>query len=109
MTARGARIAIVSVCVGLAVAGTLTLVGTLIVSLAYVGNVGADRVVDFTAVGDPVNTAARMQALAAAGEVLLADDLYPEVSDRFPGAPHRTLAIRGRETPVGAYVVRVAA
>jgi adenylate cyclase len=74
--------------------------------IAYVGNVGADRVVDFTAVGDPVNTAARLQALAAAGEVLLAGDLYPEVSDRFPDAPHRTLAIRGRESPVDVYVVR---
>jgi adenylate cyclase len=76
---------------------------------AYVGNVGAYRLVDFTAVGDPVNTAARMQAAAAAGEVLLADELYAEVSERFPGAPHRTLAIRGREGSVGVYVVRVPA
>ena len=76
---------------------------------AFVGNVGADRVVDFTAIGDPVNTAARMQAQAAAGEVVLIDDLYPEVSAQFPDAPQRSLAIRGREAPIGVHVVRVPA
>jgi adenylate cyclase len=76
---------------------------------AYVGNVGADRVVDFTAVGDPVNTAARVQAQAAAGEVLLTADLYAEVSKEFPAAEHRTLAIRGREAQVEVYSVRILA
>jgi adenylate cyclase len=75
----------------------------------YVGNVGADRVVDFTAIGDPVNTAARIQELASAGEVLLTEDLYPPVSEQFPNAGHRTLAIRGRADPVGVYAVRVPA
>lgn len=76
---------------------------------AYVGNVGADRVVDFTAIGDPVNTAARLQAKAAAGEVLLTEDLYAVVAERFPGAPRRNVAIRGREGRVGVHVVRVPA
>jgi adenylate cyclase len=76
---------------------------------AYVGNVGADRVLDFTAIGDAVNIASRMQAQAAAGEVLITDDVYREVSDMFPGAPHRVLSIRGREGRVGVNVVRVSA
>jgi adenylate cyclase len=76
---------------------------------AYVGNVGADRVLDFTAIGDPVNIASRMQAQAAAGEVLISDDLYAEVSDLYPSAPHLALTIRGREGHVGVNVVRVPA
>ena len=42
--------------------------------VAYVGNVGGD-VLDFTALGDPVNVAARMQQSAAAGELLVAGEV----------------------------------
>jgi adenylate cyclase len=80
---------------------------SVVAGVAYVGNVGADRVVDFTALGDPVNTAARLQAQAAPGEVLLADDVYRDVADRFPRAEHREIAVRGRGSAVGVEVVRV--
>ena len=64
--------------------------------VAYVGNVGA-AVVDFTALGDPVNTAARMQELAGAGELLIAR----QTSDQPPvQARARTLQLRGREQTV---------
>jgi adenylate cyclase len=69
--------------------------------VAYVGNVGAD-VVDFTALGDPVNVAARMQQSAAAGELLVADGVDDGLA---AGAPRRTLAVRGREQPVEAVVL----
>jgi adenylate cyclase len=69
--------------------------------VAYVGNVGAD-VVDFTALGDPVNVAARMQESAAAGELLVADGVHDELA---AGAPRRTLTVRGREQPVEAAVL----
>ncbi|MGX9791220.1 adenylate/guanylate cyclase domain-containing protein [Mycobacterium sp. MMS18-G62] len=68
--------------------------------IAYVGNVG-DAVVDFTALGDPVNTAARMQQHAAAGELLVASDVAGELT-----APRRRLALRGVERPVDAFVLR---
>jgi adenylate cyclase len=67
--------------------------------IAYVGNVGG-TVVDFTALGDPVNAAARMQQKAAGGELLVAagvaDDLLSE-------APRRTLDLRGHEQPINAF------
>jgi adenylate cyclase len=69
--------------------------------VAYVGNVGS-AVVDFTALGDTVNVAARMQEHAAAGEVLVAEG----VDDHGVGdAPTRTLRLRGREEPVQARVL----
>jgi adenylate cyclase len=70
---------------------------------AYVGNVG-DAVVDFTALGDPVNVAARMQQLAAGGELLVADDVDDEL---VPSAPRRKLALGGREQPVGVFALTV--
>ena len=69
--------------------------------VAYVGNVGSD-VVDFTALGDPVNVAARMQQSAAAGELLVADGVHGGLA---AGAPRRTLTVRGREQTVDAVVL----
>jgi adenylate cyclase len=69
--------------------------------VAYVGNVGGE-VVDFTALGDPVNVAARMQSCAAGGELLLAVG----VDDESAGtAPRRTLPLRGRAEPIDAFVL----
>jgi adenylate cyclase len=69
--------------------------------VAYVGNVG-EGVVDFTALGDPVNVAARMQQSAAAGELLVAEGVDDGLA---ADAPRRTLTVRGREAPVEAVVL----
>ena len=55
--------------------------------IAYVGNVGA-AVMDFTALGDTVNVAARMQQHAAGGELLVARGV---ADDMAANAPRRTL------------------
>jgi adenylate cyclase len=71
--------------------------------IAYVGNVGSG-VVDFTALGDPVNVAARMQSLAAAGELLIRKGIDDHL---IAPAPSRTLRLRGREQTTDALVVTV--
>jgi adenylate cyclase len=71
--------------------------------VAYVGNVG-DAVVDFTALGDPVNVAARMQSQAAGGELVVAAGID---SDLVAGAARRTLQLRGRAEPVEVLVLTV--
>jgi adenylate cyclase len=70
---------------------------------AYVGNVGG-AVVDFTALGDTVNVAARMQQSADGGELLVA----AAVDDQLVAqAPRRQLSLRGRERQVEAAVLTV--
>jgi adenylate cyclase len=59
-------------------------------------------VVDFTALGAPVNAAARMQESAAGGELLVAVGVADELAQ---SAPRRTLKLRGREQPLDAYVL----
>ena len=75
--------------------------------VAYVGNVGTEHVIDFTALGDPVNTAARLQAEAQPGEVILGEEVYETVAGRFPDAPRRRVSVRGRETPADVRVLRI--
>jgi adenylate cyclase len=73
--------------------------------VAFVGNVGSGSVVDFTALGDAINTGARLQARASAGEVVLAAPLYQLVEEQHPdGRPDR-VAIRGRDQPVDVVVL----
>jgi adenylate cyclase len=69
--------------------------------VAYVGNVGG-AVVDFTALGDPVNVAARMQQHAAGGELLVASGVADDLTEK---TSRRTLDLRGHEQPVDAFVL----
>jgi adenylate cyclase len=69
--------------------------------LAYVGNVGG-AVIDFTALGDTVNVAARMQGEAASGELLVREGVSAE---SVPERPRRMLNLRGHEEPIEVRVV----
>lgn len=74
--------------------------------VAFVGKVGSGGVSDFTALGDTVNTAARLQAEAADGEIVLSEPVYDAVRQWHPDLPLRQLTIRGREQPLAVRVLR---
>ena len=75
---------------------------TVNAGVAYAGNVGGS-VVDFTALGDPVNVAARMQQHANGGELLVASEV---ADDLMAKSPRRPLNLRGHEQPINAFVLR---
>jgi adenylate cyclase len=76
---------------------------------AFVGATGLDaEVPDFTALGDAVNTTARLASAAAAGEVLVSAAAAAAAAIPTDGYERRTLAIRGRVEPIEVVVVRVA-
>jgi len=71
--------------------------------VAFVGNVGGEDFVDFTVLGDPVNTAARIQATAKSGELLVSESAFAAVADQYPDCkPHR-LVVKGKEAPINVY------
>jgi adenylate cyclase len=72
---------------------------------AYVGNVGPAGLSDFTALGDAVNVAARLQERAGGGELVIAGDICDGLSGLIPDARGETIAIRGREQPLAALIV----
>jgi len=60
---------------------------------------------EFTAIGGAVNLAARLQAQAADGEVLLSAETAARVPALAAGAPKRTLALKGIADAVPAWVL----
>jgi adenylate cyclase len=73
---------------------------------SFVGSVGEGDARDFTALGDTVNTAARLNAAAAAGEILVSASAAAGAGLDTTGLEQRTLELRGREQAVEAWVVR---
>ena len=75
--------------------------------VVVVGNIGSDRRTDFTAVGDAVNVAHRLEKLAGPGEILVSEAVQRAVGAerrlRFEG--ERQLS--GREEPVHVYSVEL--
>jgi adenylate cyclase len=70
---------------------------------AYVGNVGSE-VVDFTALGVPVNLAARLQESAEGGQLVVAADIEDDLAEMLPGAGRQTIDVRGHDAPIDVFV-----
>jgi adenylate cyclase len=71
---------------------------------SFVGTVGEGDARDFTALGDTVNTAARLTGLAGAGEILISAEAATAGGLETTGLERRTLELRGREQSVDAWV-----
>jgi adenylate cyclase len=76
--------------------GPFTEVGIgLDIGEAFVGNIGERAVYDFTAVGDVVNTAARLESEARGGEILLSDRVAAGL--RHPPGTLCDLQLKGKQ------------
>jgi len=67
-----------------------------------VGNIGSERVMDYTVIGDTANVARRLQEIARPGEILISEATYQQV----PTARVKILgeqAFPGRRDPVKIY------
>jgi adenylate cyclase len=73
--------------------------------VAYVGTVGEGDTFDFTALGDSVNTAARLAAAAAADEILISSAAANAAGLDTSDLESRTLELRGRAESVDAWVL----
>ena len=60
---------------------------------------------EFTAIGDAVNVASRLEHAAPVGSVLISHDTYRHVRGVFDVQPRAPLAVKGKAEPVQTYVV----
>ncbi len=72
--------------------------------VSYVGYIGEGDALDFTALGDTVNTAARLTSMARAGEIVMSDATATAAGLDTSALERRTLELRGREQSVEAWV-----
>jgi adenylate cyclase len=71
---------------------------------AYVGSTGAHGAVnDFTALGDVVNTTARLAGEAVAGELLVSEDAAAAAGVEIQMQGRRTIQVRGRSGPITVF------
>ncbi len=70
---------------------------------AVVGNIGCDFRMDYTAIGDTVNTAARLESNAKRGQVLISESVYEQVRDRITVEPIGEIPLKGKSKGVFVY------
>jgi class 3 adenylate cyclase len=73
---------------------------------AHVGLVGTTGGRDYTALGDAVNLASRLEGRAAAGEVVIGGETFHALPDGTTVEPLGGVQVKGKQTTVEAYVVR---
>ncbi|MDB5209841.1 MAG: response regulator [Sediminibacterium sp.] len=71
------------------------------------GNIGSGnlRRLDYTVIGDVVNTAARLQSAAKAGQILISQEAYEKVKESFNCNPIGEVSLKNKVKPVMIYEV----
>lgn len=72
---------------------------------AVVGNIGCSYRMDYTAIGDTVNVAERLESIAKGGQVLISRDLYEQVQDRYNAVFVGSQSLKGRQEGMDVFLV----
>jgi class 3 adenylate cyclase len=71
--------------------------------LVIVTSIGDDLRMDYTALGDTINLASRMESMASAGSILVSKYTQSAARDFFTFKSRGTLAVKGRNQPIEAF------
>ncbi len=74
---------------------------------AVVGNIGTPKRLDYTAIGNTVNIAARLESNAKAGQILISEKVYDAVKDRITAVNIGERYFKGKSEAVTVYAVEM--
>lgn len=70
---------------------------------AIVGNVGSEKVMDYTVIGDTANVAKRLQEIAVKGQIIIGETTYHIVKEHVTAEELLQQYVEGRDDPVIYY------
>ena len=73
---------------------------------AIVGNIGSEKVMDYTVIGDTVNVAKRLQEIAGPGQVLISQSTYRQAKDQAIVKEIHPKLLRGKLEPIAIYELK---
>lgn len=72
---------------------------------AVVGNIGTEKRMDYTAIGDTVNTAARLESNAKPGQVLISKVVYDALEGRIDATSIGEIPLKGKSNGIEVFVL----
>ena len=69
------------------------------------GNIGSPRRMDYTVIGDPVNIASRLESIAKANQILIGEETYKAIKNRFEIRKIGPQKVKGKSAEIMVYEV----